>query len=139
MRLRVWRRFALAVGAVADATTGVQGIGRLVVAGDVAMWPVVEAFHGDHGDDAGTDDVSGRDGGQVVAGLGEAEVEAVAVEAGFQYGRHDRRERGPLHALGHVDEHCGRVVPHEHLQAARRVAGSAGAGGGASSQPRMRS
>jgi hypothetical protein len=118
------RRLVLAVGAVADAATGVQGVGWLVVAGDVAMWPVVESFDGDHRDDAVTNDVRGRDGGEVVACLGEAEVEAVALEAGFQYGRHDRRERRPLHALGHVDEYCGRVMPHDHLQAARPVARS---------------
>jgi hypothetical protein len=70
----MWRRFVLAVGAVADATTGVQGVGRLVVAGDVAMWPVFESFRGDHRDDAVTDDVSGRDSGEVVAGLGDAKV-----------------------------------------------------------------
>jgi hypothetical protein len=109
------RRLVLAVGAVADATTGVQSVGWLVVAGDVAMRPVVEPFHGDHGDDAVTDDVRGRNNGEVVACLGEAEVEAVAVDAGFQYGRHDRRKRGPLRTLGHVDEYCGRVVPHDHI------------------------
>jgi hypothetical protein len=47
------------------------------------MWPVVESFDGDHRDDAVTDDVGGCDGGEVVAGLGEAEVKAVAVEVGF--------------------------------------------------------
>lgn len=31
------RRLVLAVGAVADAATGVKGVGWLVVAGDVAM------------------------------------------------------------------------------------------------------
>ena len=122
----MWRRFVLAVGAVADTTAGVQGVGRLIVAGDVAVWPVVESFHGDHRDDAVTDDTSGRDGGEVVAGLGEAEVEAVAVEVGFQHGRHDRRKRGSLHTLRHVDEFRRRVMLPDHLWAARRVARSTG-------------
>ena len=34
-----------------------EEVGRLVVAEDVAMWPVVESFDGDHQDDAVTDDV----------------------------------------------------------------------------------
>lgn len=133
------RRIAVAVGAVADATTGVQSISGLVVARDVAMWPVVESFDGDHRDDAVTDDVGGCDRGELVDGLGEAEVEAVVAEVGFQYRRPDRWKCGTLHALRYVHEHCGRVVPLDHRQAARRVAQSAGAGGYSSSHPRMRS